>query len=74
MVAERGVWPSQEQISEKICNQIGDVYVSQVVEQVTEVPKTSSRDRTSQCTAEQILDVPAPEMVKQPVQSHVRLV
>ena len=52
----------QEQISERIRKQIGDVYVSQVVEQVTEVPKTSSRDRTLQCTVEQILDVPMPEM------------
>ena len=42
-----------------------DVYVSQVVEQVTELPKTQSRDRTLQCTVEQILDVLVPEMVKQ---------
>ena len=40
-----------EQISERIRTQIGDVYVSPVVEQVTEVPKTSSRDRSLQCTA-----------------------
>ena len=39
--------------------------MSQVVEQVTEVPKTSRRDRTLQCTAEQILDVLVPEMAKQ---------
>ena len=58
----------REQISEKICKQIGDVYVSQVVKQVTEVPKTSSRDRTLQCTAEQILDVLVPEMAKQLVE------
>ena len=45
-----------------------DAHVSQVVEQVTEVPKTSSRDRTVQCTVEKILDVPVPEMVKQLVE------
>ena len=48
----------QEQISERICQQIDDVFVSQVVEQVTGLPKTSSRDRTLQCTTEQIFDVP----------------
>ena len=36
----------QEQISERIRTQIGDVNVSQIVERVTEVAKTSSRDRT----------------------------
>ena len=36
-----------------------------VVEQVPEVPRTSSRDRTLQCTEEQILDVFVPEMAKQ---------
>ena len=45
----------QVQISERICKQI--------VEQATEVPKTSSRDRTLQRAVEQILDVPVPEMV-----------
>ena len=44
----------QEQISERIRKQIVTVYVSQVVEQVTEVPETSSRDQSLQCTAEQI--------------------
>ena len=44
---------------------VEDGHVSQVVGQVTKVPKTSSRDRTVQCTVEQILDVPVPEMVKQ---------
>ena len=39
--------------------------MSQVVEQVSEVPKTSSRNRTSHCTAEQILDVPVSERVEQ---------
>ena len=52
---ERGVWPPQEQIPEKICEQIADVHVSQVVEQIIEVPKM----------AEQILDVLVPEMVEQ---------
>ena len=51
----------QEQIAERIRTQIGDFYVSPVVEQVTGLPKTSSRDRSLQCTAEQSLDVPVPE-------------
>ena len=55
MVAERGVWPPKEQILEKICEQIADVHVPQVVEQIIEVPKM----------AEQILDVLVPEMVEQ---------
>ena len=55
MVAERGVWPPQEQIREKICEQIADVHVPQVVEQIVEMPKM----------AEQILDVLVPEMVEQ---------
>ena len=55
MVAERGVWPLQKQIPEKICEQIADVHVPQVVEQIIEVPKM----------AEQILDVLVPEMVEQ---------
>ena len=42
--------------------------MSQVVAQATEEPKTSSRDRTLQCTAEQIPNVPVPEMVTQLVQ------
>ena len=52
-------------ISERILEQIVDVHVPRAVEQVTEVPKTSSRDRTLQCTAEQIFDVLVPEMAKQ---------
>ena len=40
-----------EQISERICEQIADVHVPQVVEQIIEVPKM----------AEQILDVLVPE-------------
>ena len=50
----------QEQISERICKQI--------VEQTAEVPKTSRRDRTLQRAAQQILDVPLPEMVTQLVE------
>ena len=57
MVAERGVWPHQEQIPEKICEQIVDVHVSQDVGQVFEAPKISSQDRNLQCTVGQILDV-----------------
>ena len=52
---DRGVWPPQEQTPEKICEQIADVHMPQVVEQTIEVPKM----------AEQILDVPVPEMVEQ---------
>ena len=58
----------QKQTSEKICEQIVDVHVPQVVGQVLEVPKTACRDRSLECTAEQILDVPVPEMVKQLVE------
>ena len=36
----------QEPIAERICEQIVDVDGSQVAEQGTEAPKTSSRDRT----------------------------
>ena len=45
-----------------------DVGRSQVAEQDTEVPKTSSRDRTSQWTVEQILNDPVLEMVTQLVE------
>ena len=69
MVAERGVWPHHEQIPEKICEQIVDVHVPQVVGQVLEVPKTACRDRSLACTAEQTLDAPVPEMVKQLVEA-----
>ena len=55
---DRGVWPLQEQILEKICEQIADVNVPQVVEQIIEVHKM----------AEQILDVLVPEMVEQLVE------
>ena len=61
MVAERGVWPHQKQIPEKICEQIVDVHVPQDVGQVFEAPKISSQDRNLQCTVEQILDVPVLE-------------
>ena len=57
------------QIMEEIVEEhIVDVGGSQVVEQGTEVPKTSSRERTLQCTVEQILNFPVPEMVKQSVE------
>ena len=50
----------------KIQERIGETeYMQKVVEQVTEVPRTSSRNRTLQCTEEQILDVLAPETAKQ---------
>ena len=62
MVAEHSVWPPQEQIPEKICEQIADVHVPQVVEQIIEVPKM----------AEQILDVLVPEMVEQLAGAHRR--
>ena len=65
MVAERGVWLHQEQIPEKICEQMVDVHVPQDVGQVLEVPKIQSRDRILQCTGEQILDVPALEKAEQ---------
>ena len=47
----------QEQTSERICEQIADVHVPQVVEQVLEVSKM----------AEQILDVLVLETVEQSV-------
>ena len=52
-------------VAEHGCEQIVDVHGPQVVEQVLEVPKISSRDRILQGTVEQILDVPVPEMVEQ---------
>ena len=42
-----------------------DAYVSQVVEQVAEWPKTLSRDRTLQGTVEPVRDVPVSRMVEQ---------
>ena len=45
----------------------GDYY-RYFAEQDTEAPKTSNRDRTLQCTAEQIPNVPVPEMVTQLVE------
>ena len=69
MVAEHGCdrpWQApQEETSEKICEQIVEVHVPQVVGQVLEVPKTASRDRTLQETVERVVDVPVPEMVEQ---------
>ena len=65
VVAERGVLLCQERNLERTCEQIGNVFAPQVVEQVNEVPKISSQDRILQCTVEQIPDVPVPEMVEQ---------
>ena len=56
---------SSWQISERICEQIADVHVPQVVGQVLEAPKISSQDRNLQGTVEQIPDVLVPEMVEQ---------
>ena len=42
-----------------------EIQYQKVDEQVTEVPRTSSRNRTLQCTEEQILDVLVPETTKQ---------
>ena len=55
---------SSEHISERICEQIADVHVPQVVEQVFEAPKISSQDRNLQGTVEQILDVLVLEMAE----------
>ena len=55
----------RERIAKRICEQIVDVHVSQA----TEVPKTSSPNRTSQRTVEQNLNAPVPEMAKQPVET-----
>ena len=65
MVAERGTRPPLERILERICKQIVDIHVLQVVGQVSGVPKTPSRDRILQCTVEQIFDVLVLEMMKQ---------
>ena len=54
---------SEGQTSGTIGEQIVDVYVWQAVEQVTEVPEFSGRNRTLQGTVEQILDVPVPKTV-----------
>ena len=58
MVAEQVRHVVGERISERICEQIADVYVPQVVKRTIEVPKM----------AEQILDVPVLEMVEQKLQ------
>ena len=62
MVAEQCF---SEHISERICEQIADIHVLQVVEQVLEAPKTSSQDRNLLGTVEQIPDVLGSEMVEQ---------
>ena len=51
----------QERISARICEQVADVHVPQVLERTIEVPKIPNL----QGTVEQILDVLVPEMVKQ---------
>ena len=75
MVAERCArerireWTVEETVEmpvPKIQERIGETeYMQKVVEQVTEVPRTSSQNRTLQCTEEQILDVLVPETAKQ---------
>ena len=65
MVAERTRLAFGDRISERICEQIADVDVRQVVEQVLEVPKNSSQDRNLQGTVEQILDDPVLEKAEQ---------
>ena len=80
MVAERGNGPRQKRSRGDRGKESRDVnrnrededeieiQYQKVVEQVTEVPRTSSRDRTLQCTEEQILDVLVPETTKQLVE------
>ena len=58
----------RERIPERICEQVMDVHVRQVVEQGLEVPEISSQDREVHGTVEQILDVPVPEKVEQLVE------
>ena len=65
MVAEHGLLSPQEWIPERICEQIWDVQLPQVVEQVLGGPRIPSRDRILQGTAERIFDVLVPEMVEQ---------
>ena len=69
MVAEHGCdmpWCAlQEQISERICEQIVDVQVPQDVEQAIEVLKISSQDRDLHGTVEQIPDILVLETVEQ---------
>ena len=77
MVAEPGLLLPQERIPEKICEQIADVHVPQVVkqiievpvpeivEQLVEVPKTVLQDRIQQRTVEQIVDARVPQAVEE---------
>ena len=65
VAAEHGLLSPHERILEKICEQIWDVQLPQVVEQVLGGPRIPSRDRILQGTAERILNVPVPEMVEQ---------
>ena len=57
MVAERGVWPPQEQIPERICEQI-----VQMVEQLVKLLNTEFQDRIQQRTAEQIVNTSVPQV------------
>ena len=59
-LAERS---SERQTSGTIGEQIVDVFVWQTVEQATEVPEVSGRNRTLQSTVERFLGVPVPQTV-----------
>ena len=50
----------QEQMSERICEQVVEVPVPQVAEKLIGVPKIASQERILQRAVEQIVDVPAP--------------
>ena len=50
----------KEQISERICQQIMEVTVSQENEQFIEVAKIPGQDRILQSAVEEIIDVPGP--------------
>ena len=59
----------QEQISERIRKQIDDVFVSQIVDQVTEVcPRPQTETDHGSVQRNRVFDVPVPEMVKQLVE------
>ena len=66
MVAERVRLVVGERISERICEQIADVHVPQVVEQVLgKCPRLQAETETLHGTVEHILDVLVPDMVEQ---------
>ena len=56
MVAECGIRPPQERVSERIREQTVDVLLPQMVEQLLEVPKIILQDRILQQTVKQIAD------------------